>query len=104
MPDPDLILRRTVIGGDRLKDDFCVFFGGRRVGRIRLASERVGFSPGCDWAVNPPLPVPADCVGSEPSLEEAKVAFRQAWERFFVTLSPEEIAHWHDLSDRSERR
>ncbi len=40
--EPQLTLRPTVIAGDRLKDDFSVYFDGQRVGRIKFASERTG--------------------------------------------------------------
>ena len=40
MTQPELFLRITVIGGDRLDNDYDVFFEGRRVGRIREATER----------------------------------------------------------------
>jgi hypothetical protein len=36
----DLTIRKTLIGGDTLNDDYCVIHDGRRVGRIRLAEER----------------------------------------------------------------
>jgi hypothetical protein len=36
----DLVLRKTVIAGDKLENDFCVIHEGRSVGRIRLADER----------------------------------------------------------------
>jgi len=81
----ELKLRPTVIGGKKL--------AGRSVGRIRRAEERYGHNPGWDWAINPPLPIPSWCVGSEDSLEQAKVASREAWERFYATLTPETIAH-----------
>ena len=67
----ELKLRRTVIGGDKLDNDFVVIFEGRSIGRIRQASERVGFNPGWDWVINPPLPIPPWGVGSEDSLEGA---------------------------------
>jgi hypothetical protein len=50
MAKPALILRPTVIGGDRLKDDYCVHFEGRNVGRIRLAGRESGWA----WCINPP--------------------------------------------------
>jgi hypothetical protein len=67
--DLQLTLRPTVIGGVRDKDDYCVFFDGRSVGRIKLASEREGHTPGWDWHINPPLPVPSWCDGTEDDLE-----------------------------------
>ena len=35
-----LLLRPTIVAGDKLKDDYSVFHKGRRVGRIGLADER----------------------------------------------------------------
>ena len=54
----ELKLRPTVIGGDKLDNDFVVLFEGRSIGRVRQASERIGFNPGWDWVINPPLPIP----------------------------------------------
>ena len=80
-------LRPTIIGGDNLGNDFVVLFEGRSIGRIRQAEERVGHNPGWDWAINPPLPIPPWGNGSADSLEQAKAAFRAAWERFYATLT-----------------
>lgn len=95
MDRPHLILRPTVIGGTRLKDDFAVLFEGRRVGRIRLAPGRIGQPSSWDWVVNPPLLVPSWCAGSEWDFGKAKAAFRGAWEQFYAGLTPEDIARWH---------
>lgn len=54
----ELTLRRTVIGGDTLDNDYCVIHEGRRIGRIREATERGGFNPGWSWHIDPPLPIP----------------------------------------------
>jgi hypothetical protein len=100
----DLSLRATIIGGDRLEDDFQVIRDGRRIGRIRRAPERVGHNPGWDWTIGVPLPVPAWGHGSAGSLEDAKAAFRQAWEKFYAGLRPEDIAHWHHHQDAAAER
>jgi hypothetical protein len=91
----ELKLRPTVIGGEKLANDFVVLFEGRSIGGIRQAQERVGHNPGWDWAINPPLPIPPWGNGSADSLEQANGAFRAAWERFYATLTPDDIAHWH---------
>lgn len=49
----ELTLRRTVIGGDTLDNDYCVIHEGRRIGRIREATERGGFNPGWSWHIDP---------------------------------------------------
>lgn len=93
--DLQLTLRPTMIGGVRETDDFTVYFEDRSVGRIRFASEREGYTPGWDWHVNPPLPVPSWCNGTEDDLLRVKAAFREAWERYYASLTPEDVAHWH---------
>lgn len=100
MPNDPLFLRPTVIAGDTLKDDYEVIHEGRSVGRIMLTTERAQW----DWAINPPLPVPAWGHGSERSLDDAKDAFRAAWARFYASLTPESIAHWHHHQDAAETR
>lgn len=104
MTDHDLVLRRTVIGGKALDDDYCVYRDGRSIGRIREAKERSGFNPGWTWAVNVPLPIPPWATGFQYSLDEAKAAFRAAWERFYADLTPHDIAHWHHHADAAARR
>jgi hypothetical protein len=99
MIEPQLTLRPTVIGGDHIKDDYGVYSDDRRFGRIRLASERTGLNPGWAWHINPPLPIPTWGSGSEPDLERAKSAFREAWARFYASLTADDIAHWHATAD-----
>jgi hypothetical protein len=98
-----LTLRATVIGNDLLKNDYSVIHEGRSVGRIRLADERVSQGNVWEWHVNPPLPIPPWCNGSQLSFEAAKVAFREAWERFYASLTPDDIAHWHRTEDAAKR-
>jgi hypothetical protein len=86
MAEHQLTLRATVITGDRLADDYCVWHDGRSVGRIRLTIG-VGGSLHWDWAVNPPLPIPSWANGSAASLEEAKQSFRKAWQQFYASLT-----------------
>jgi hypothetical protein len=95
----DLLLRPTVIAGDRLENDYCVIHDGRSIGRIRLASERSHQGTVWVWHVNPPLPIPSWCNGSTDSLGNAKNMFKAAWERFYASLSPADIARWHRTED-----
>jgi hypothetical protein len=87
MTQLDLTLRATVIAGERLKHDYCVCRDVRAVGMIRRNHDR-----GWDWMINPPLPIPTWGVGREPSLEDAKAAFRDAWARFYAELTPHTIS------------
>ena len=95
-----LLLRPTVIGGDKSKDDYCVFHEGRSVGRIMLATNRSWQGVVWEWHVNPPLRIPPWCNGDAESLEAAKTKFKAAWERFYASLTPELIQHWHHTDDR----
>jgi hypothetical protein len=99
MDKPNLILRPTFIAGERIADDYCVYFECRSVGRIQRETKNVGQKPEWDWFINPPLPIPSGCSGSESDLEEAKAAIRRAWERFYSSLTPDTIAHWHRTAD-----
>jgi len=74
----------------------------RPVGRIRLAHGRTGQSEGWDWSINVPLPIPSWGVGRTGSLDEARVDFRRAWERFYAALTPHDIQHWHHHQDAAE--
>jgi hypothetical protein len=91
-----------VIGGERLKEDYGVHFEERIIGRIKFASKRYGHNPGWDWYINPPLPIPTWGSGCADDLEDAKAAFRDAWERFYARLTPDDIKHWH-ATDRSRQ-
>jgi hypothetical protein len=99
---PALTLRPTIIAGDKLPNDYCVIHEGRSVGRIRLADERSWQGVVWTWNVNPPLPIPSWCNGSADSLEAAKDEFKVAWERFYSSLTPEDIEYWHRTEDLSK--
>jgi hypothetical protein len=86
-----LLLRPTVLTGEKLKDDYCVFHEGRSVGRIMLASDRSWRGVCWDWFINPPLPIPAWGHGTANSLDAAKAEFRSAWERFYASLTPKQM-------------
>ncbi|GEC14234.1 hypothetical protein [Nitrobacter winogradskyi] len=95
----DLLLRPTVTAGDKLKDDYCVIHEGRSVGRIQLASEQSSQRTVWEWHVNLPLPIPRWCNGSADSLEAAKQGCKDAWEKFYASLTPERIRRWHLIED-----
>lgn len=98
----DLFLRPTVIGGDKLENDFGVIHEGRTVGRIRLATER---SPAFwTYSITVPLPVPPYATGGHDDLETTKKLFREAWERFYASLDRKSIEVWHNTQDAARRR
>jgi len=98
-----LALRPTAIAGQQLENDYVVTCDGRRIGRIRLADERSGGAL-WEWAVNPPLPIPAWGKGSAATLDEAKDAFREAWKRFSASLTKRAVEHWHHHQDAATER
>jgi hypothetical protein len=95
----DLLLRPTVIADGKLKDDYCVFHKDRCIGRIRLADERSWQGVVWQWHITPLLPIPSWCNGNAASLDEAKSEFKEAWDRFYAFLTPEQIEGWHRAED-----
>lgn len=100
----ELRTQPTVIGGNKLKNDYIVTREGYSIGRIREAAERLGFNPGWTWSINPPLPIPSWGTGFAKSLDEAKAEFRLAWVRFYAELTPEMIEHWHKTVEAAKRK
>jgi len=97
MTDHNLSLR--LIG----LSDYRIICDGRAIGRIRLADER---SEGAtwQWSINPPLPIPSWAKGTATTLQDAKTAFQEAWQRFYATLTPADIERWHRDQDRARER
>jgi len=100
----DLTYRPTVIGGDRLANDYCVYFEGRSIGRIKLAENHVQRRYTWRFYINPPIPTPSWADGSAESLDAALAAFRETWQQFYSRLTPAAIARWHQLDDASATR
>ncbi|WP_439375342.1 hypothetical protein [Bradyrhizobium sp. DASA03120] len=99
-PHP-LSLRPTLIGGDTAEGDYTLMREGRPIGRIRLTQDHIVKGTVWAWTITVPLPTPAWSAGGAESLEAAKVAFREAWERFYASLSERDIALWHLTEDSS---
>src|SRR4051812_30230355 len=72
----DLLLRPTVIGGDKFKDDYCVFHEGRSVGRIMLTSDRSWQGVVLGMARQPASPDPAVVQWVAGSLEMPRPSSR----------------------------
>ena len=102
-----LTMRRTVIAGRYLDDDFCAFDDRLRVGRI-LLHPQTPQGPQWAWHINIDAPIPGWCNGHCLTLEEAKAEFRAAWDNFKPTLGEAKLAalkDWQDTeSDRHDRR
>jgi hypothetical protein len=103
MPDHNLTLRRTVIGGDRLDNNYTVWLDERPIGRIKFSEGKTAQVPGWAWFITVPLPVPSLFDGSSDTLEGAMAGFREAWERFYAGLTPSDIEHWHQVAGAQRR-
>ena len=68
-------------------NDYAVIDAGEPVGRIRLASER-----GEIWQWTITVLIPGPPYGSSSSLDNAKVAFKEAWGTFKAEVGPEQLA------------
>ena len=72
-----------------LGNDYPVLEGRQRIGRIRLADERM--PPVWLWAVT--IHLPGDLpTGSSPDFNTAKVEFKAAWKALKASTTPEQLA------------
>ena len=99
-----LTLRPNFIGTTKLQDDYIVRRDLRPVGRIHLLNTGPNSDQVWEWGTNLPLATPWWCIGRTPSFEKAKIAFLDAWMRFYESLTPEQIAHWHIQQDAALER
>jgi hypothetical protein len=69
--------------------DYSVLEGGQRIGRIRLATERMP----CVWLWNVSVHLPGGLpMGSAKDLNTAKSEFREAWKALEARTPPEQLA------------
>ena len=74
-----LTLRKTVIKGETAHGDYLVLEHGKAIGRIRLGH---GLNGAVRWYWNVTVHDPArTAAGSGETMDEAKAAFKKAWER-----------------------
>jgi hypothetical protein len=87
------ILRKTVIGGETLDDDYTVHFDGLQIGRI---FRKIGVSAQevWSWDVQSIVKPAPGAFGTEDTLDAAKAAFKASWDAFWPTLSEADIAEW----------
>jgi len=70
-------------------DDFSVLEGRQRIGRIRLATERMP----CLWLWSVTIHLPGGLpMGSAKDLYTAKAEFREAWKALKARTTPEQLA------------
>jgi hypothetical protein len=69
--------------------DYSVLEGGQRIGRIRLATERMP----CVWLWNVTIHLPGGLpMGSSKDLPTAKVEFKADWKALKAMTTPEQLA------------
>ena len=69
--------------------DFAVLEGRQRIGRIRLATERMP----CFWLWSVTVHLPGGLpMGSAPDIHTAKSEFKAAWEALKARSTPERLA------------
>ena len=69
--------------------DFVVLEGGQRIGRIRLATERVP----CVWIWSVTVHLPGGLpIGSSKDLDTGKAEFKAAWKALKARTPPEQLA------------
>ena len=69
--------------------DFAVLEGRQRIGRIRLATERVP----CLWLWSVTVHLPGGLpLGSSKDLDTAKAEFKAAWDALKARTTPEQLA------------
>ena len=80
--------------------DYAVLEGNQRIGRIRLATERMP----CRWLWNVTIHLTAGHpMGSAKDLDTAKADFKAAWEELKARTSKDELAAaYRDLNIRDD--
>jgi hypothetical protein len=69
--------------------DYSVLDGGQRIGRIRLATERMP----CVWLWNVTIHLTGGLpMGSSKDLNTAKAEFKAAWKSLKARTTPEQLA------------
>jgi|APCry1669190731_1035312.scaffolds.fasta_scaffold117472_1 hypothetical protein len=91
-----LTLRKTVIGGDALEDDYTVHFDGLQIGRI-FRKHGVNARQVWSWNVQPDVGFAPGLFGIEDDLDTAKAAFKASWDAFWPTLSEAQVAEWRRM-------
>lgn len=84
-------MRRTVIGGETVPDDYTVIWDELAIGRINK-TVAVGGHDAWSWSCFlSNVPQPSSHRGRALSLDAAKAAFRTAWEDLQSNLSYDQI-------------
>jgi hypothetical protein len=93
MAEDQFFLRSTVIGGERLRDDFEIIWDGLTVGRIFKNTGRPADAPGWSWSMFAPnLPQKPSWRGDGADLDDCKRLFKIAWAEARQNFTDEDVA------------
>ena len=101
----NLVLRKTLIGGETYDDDFQVFWDGIPIGRILKQPDIPVGRPNWFWGVNfPGQPQPSSHRGLCSDFAECKRKFQVIWSGVRSKLSKAEIAAGRRVLEQPDRR
>jgi hypothetical protein len=101
----NLTLRRTVIGGDTLQDDYQVIWDSIPIGRILRQPGVPPGRPNWSWGVTfPGKPQQPAHRGLCSDLDECKRRFRAVWSGIHAGLSADDIEAGRRVFELSNRR
>lgn len=97
-----LTIGPTIIGGEKLTDDYTVKEDGYGCGRIRLS-----MGPNArhfwHWVINPPVPIKGNRDGQTNTLEQAQEQWKAAWASARPSLTDHDVQHWHQIADAARK-
>ena len=98
-----LLLRRTVIGGETAPDDYVVIWNEIRIGRIHRQPGLPPGRPDVAWGVNfPGRPQQPSHRGLAKDQEEAKRMVKLVWSAIRPTLTDDEIREARERQDYND--
>ena len=102
-PDDPLILRATIIAGDRLENDYQVIWNGLPIGRILQQPGVPHGRPNWSWGVSfPGRPQLPNHRGLCSDLEECKRRFKVVWSGIRAQLTDADVDHARSVVEASE--
>src|SRR3569832_1075916 len=105
VPADQLVLRPTVIAGERGRDDYVVIWDGLSIGRILKQPGVPHGRPNWSWGVHfPHKPQPPSHRGLCSDLEECKRRFRVAWAAIYHELTEDDVRRAHEEAEQTANR
>lgn len=100
-----LLLRRTVIGGETAPDDYVVIWDGIAIGRIHRQIGMPKGAPSVAWGVSfPGKPQHPWMRGHAEDVEECQKRVKLVWGAIRPTLTDDDIREARESEERSRNR